>query len=131
MTQEDFYWGAMAAMAEMTAAGTVAFSEMYMGAGEIARAADESGLRAIVGRGLACGSEERGDGEKLRLATDFCGRSRTIPESGFRWRLMPSILVVRRSSPPAGNWRRNGAGCSTPMLPRRNRSTGNALPAME
>lgn len=84
MNQEDFYWGAMAAMAEMTAAGTVAFSEMYMGAGEIARAADESGLRAIVGRGLACGSEERGEmGEKLRLATDFCGAFQDHPRIGF------------------------------------------------
>lgn len=90
-------------MAEMTAAGTVAFSEMYMGAGR----SPERRMRAACAPSWdgAWPVDRRNGGRWGRSSgwpPIFAGRSRTIPESGFRWRPMPSILVVRRSSPPCG-----------------------------
>ncbi len=49
LTPEDIYWGTRLACLEMIMSGTVFFSDMYFCPEEIARAADDSGLRASVG----------------------------------------------------------------------------------
>jgi 5-methylthioadenosine/S-adenosylhomocysteine deaminase len=46
------YWGARLAIAEMLLSGTTTFCDMYLFAGAVARAAAETGIRAVVGEVL-------------------------------------------------------------------------------
>jgi 5-methylthioadenosine/S-adenosylhomocysteine deaminase len=49
----DFvYWGAKLAIAEMLLSGTTTFCDMYLFADAVARAADETGIRAVIGEVL-------------------------------------------------------------------------------
>lgn len=49
----DFvYWGTKLAIAEMLLSGTTTFTDMYLFAGDVARAAAETGIRAVVGEVL-------------------------------------------------------------------------------
>lgn len=52
MTPEDAYWGAMLAMAEMIMCGTTTFNDQQMHIHQTTRAAGESGMRAVICRGL-------------------------------------------------------------------------------
>lgn len=51
-TPETVYWGAMLGCAEMIMSGTTWFCDMYLFENEVARAAEKSGLRALVGEVL-------------------------------------------------------------------------------
>lgn len=53
LTGEDVYWGTMLAIAEMVRGGTTAFVDMYFFMDQVARAVDESGMRAVLSRGMA------------------------------------------------------------------------------
>lgn len=62
---EDAYWGACLAILEMMKSGTTCFSDMQMHINQTSRAAAESGMRAVISRGLVGnGSDEAG---QLRL----------------------------------------------------------------
>jgi 5-methylthioadenosine/S-adenosylhomocysteine deaminase len=52
LTEEKVYWGAMLACAEMILSGTTTFCDMYLFEGGVARAAKDSGMRAVVGEVL-------------------------------------------------------------------------------
>ncbi len=52
LTAEIVYWGAMLGFAEMILSGTTFFCDMYLFEHEVARAAERSGLRALVGEVL-------------------------------------------------------------------------------
>ncbi len=52
LTPEAVYWGAMLACLEMIRSGTTSFCDMYLFAGQVARAAHDAGLRAVVGEVL-------------------------------------------------------------------------------
>ncbi|MDI3279905.1 MAG: amidohydrolase [Bacillota bacterium] len=52
LTEEDIYWGTLLAQLEMIRSGTTAFADMYFGMAMVARAVEESGLRASLARGL-------------------------------------------------------------------------------
>ncbi len=58
LTDEIAYWASMAAMCEMAAAGIVGFNEMYFFMGSVAKAAQESGLRAVLSRAVVTPAEE-------------------------------------------------------------------------
>ncbi len=45
---DDVYWGTMLAIVEMIKGGTTCFADMYFYADEIAKAVDESGIRASI-----------------------------------------------------------------------------------
>ena len=49
----DMYWGSMLAITEMIRSGTTTFADMYFFMEETAKAVDESGIRAVLSRGLA------------------------------------------------------------------------------
>lgn len=55
MGPEEVYWGSLLACLEMIASGTTTFSDMYVEMGRVAQAAEESGMRAILARGLQDG----------------------------------------------------------------------------
>lgn len=48
----DCYWGSMLGLAEMIRTGTTAFLDMYMFMDETARAVEETGMRAVLSRGV-------------------------------------------------------------------------------
>ena len=52
MTGEWVYWGTLLACAEMILSGTTTFCDMYLFEAEVARAAREAGMRALVGEVL-------------------------------------------------------------------------------
>lgn len=49
---EEIYWGAALACAESLLAGTTTFNDMYVHMGEVARAVQASGIRAVLCRGI-------------------------------------------------------------------------------
>lgn len=53
LTDEDVYWGTQLAIAEMLKSGTTTFADMYFFMPEVARAVAESGIRAVLSRGMA------------------------------------------------------------------------------
>lgn len=61
MTDEDAYWGACLAILEMMKSGTTCFNDMQMNIMQTTRAVKESGMRAVISRGLVgSGSDEAG-----------------------------------------------------------------------
>lgn len=49
---EDIYYGSLLACLEMIKSGTTTFADMYFFMNEVAKATEESGMRAILSRGL-------------------------------------------------------------------------------
>ena len=69
MTDEDTYWGAMLAIIEMMRSGTTCFNDMQMNIHQTTRAVKESGMRAMICRGLVgSGKDEAG---QMRLAQAY------------------------------------------------------------
>jgi len=52
LTASDIYWGSMLAILEMIKSGTTTFNDMYFKMAETARAVEETGIRAVLSRGL-------------------------------------------------------------------------------
>ncbi len=76
LTPEDGYWGAMLACMEMLSTGTTCFLDMHMFRNQIAQAVYDSGIRAVLSRGLV--GEGQNEGGKMRLCDAF--------EEMARWR---------------------------------------------
>lgn len=53
LTAKDVYWGTQLAIAEMIRSGTTTFADMYFFMPEVAQAVAESGIRAVLARGMA------------------------------------------------------------------------------
>lgn len=69
MTDEDTYWGACLAIIEMMKSGTTCFNDMQMNIHQTTRAVRESGMRAVICRGLVgSGNDEAG---QIRLAQAY------------------------------------------------------------
>ncbi len=69
MTDEDTYWGACLAIIEMMKSGTTCFNDMQMNIHQTTRAVKESGMRAVICRGLVgSGDDEAG---RTRLAQAY------------------------------------------------------------
>lgn len=66
LTSEDGYWGAMLGCLEMIKTGTTCFTDMHMFEGRSLRAAYESGMRAVISRGLSGGESDKA-GAKRRI----------------------------------------------------------------
>ncbi len=65
MTDGDTYWGACLAIIEMMKSGTTCFNDMQMNIHQTTRAVKESGMRAVISRGLVgSGNDEAG---RMRL----------------------------------------------------------------
>lgn len=71
LSGKDCYWGTMLAIMEMLKTGTTSFMDMYFFMDDLASAVDESGIRAVLSRGLMGNAEDPSIGEtKLREAFD-------------------------------------------------------------
>jgi 5-methylthioadenosine/S-adenosylhomocysteine deaminase len=71
LTAEDNYWGTSLAIMEMLRTGTTSFIDMYYYLDELARAVNDSGIRAVLSRGLIGSQDDPAAGEmRLREALD-------------------------------------------------------------
>lgn len=52
MTGEDIYWGTKLACLEMIKSGTTSFADMYDSMHQVARAVEQTGMRAMLSRGM-------------------------------------------------------------------------------
>lgn len=66
---DDVYWGTMLSILEMIKSGTTCFADMYFFMDQVARAVEESGIRAVLARGLV-GVGPNGD-DSLEEGTKF------------------------------------------------------------
>lgn len=53
LVAEDVYWGTLLSISEMIKSGTTTFSDMYFHMPQVAQAVAESGIRAVLARGMA------------------------------------------------------------------------------
>lgn len=53
LVAEDIYWATQLAIAEMLASGTTTFADMYFFMDEVAKSCIDSGIRAVLSRGMA------------------------------------------------------------------------------
>ncbi|MEM1578459.1 MAG: amidohydrolase [Archaeoglobaceae archaeon] len=71
---EEIYWASKFSCIEMLKHGITCFADMYIYMDEVARAVSETGIRAVLGYGMADrGSEERREKE-LKIALNFIER---------------------------------------------------------
>ncbi|NLP36233.1 MAG: amidohydrolase [Firmicutes bacterium] len=70
LKREDVYWGTMLAIAEMIKGGTTTFVDMYFFMDQVAEAAEEAGIRAVLSRGLVGVGPEADSG--LEESKEFC-----------------------------------------------------------
>ncbi|MCL2392367.1 MAG: amidohydrolase [Oscillospiraceae bacterium] len=71
LTAEDCQWGMKLAIMEMLRSGTTAFIDMYYFMDALAQAVDETGIRAILSRGLIGGFDDLSAGEtRIKEALD-------------------------------------------------------------
>ena len=68
MTDEDTYWGACLAILEMMKSGTTCFNDMQMNIHQTTRAVKESGIRAVICRGLVGSGNDEAGQMRLRQA---------------------------------------------------------------
>ena len=70
MTDEDAYWGAKLAILEMMKSGTTCFNDMQMNIHQTTKAVKESGMRAVISRGLVGSGNEEGGAMRIRQALE-------------------------------------------------------------
>lgn len=68
MTDEDTYWGACLAIIEMMKSGTTCFNDMQMNIHQTTRAVKESGMRAVICRGLVGSGNDEAGQSRLKQA---------------------------------------------------------------
>jgi len=67
LTDEDVYWGTQLGLMEMLSGGTTCFSDMYYYVDRIAEATAESGMRALLSRGLTNNEDKEDYGDDFRI----------------------------------------------------------------
>ncbi len=105
LTPEAVYWGSLLACAEMIKNGITSICDMYLFAGQVARAVDQAGMRAVVGEAVY----------------DFPSPSYGELEQGFAW---TEELILRYRDHPrisAAVMPHAPYTCSPPLLERAGR----------
>ena len=83
MTDEDTYWGACLAIIEMMKSGTTCFNDMQMNIHQTTRAVKESGMRAVICRGLVGSGDDEGGQMRLRQAFEERDAARDCDRLSF------------------------------------------------
>ncbi|MCR5477801.1 MAG: amidohydrolase [Lachnospiraceae bacterium] len=84
MTDEDAYWGACLAILEMMKTGTTCFNDMQMNIHQTTRAVKESGMRAVICRGLVGSGNDEAGQTRLRQAYEERDAFRDCDRLSFR-----------------------------------------------
>lgn len=92
LTPDDAYWSALLAAMEMIRSGTTAYLDMHMFPDVTVKAALESGMRAVISRGLSGGEEDKAGGERrIKEARDEINRYRDT-SSRIRFMIAPHAV---------------------------------------
>lgn len=84
LTPDDAYKWTLAGCREMLSLGVTSFLDMHMFPGVTPRAAVETGIRAVVSRGLSGGADDKAGGERrLREAREEVQEFSSIPNVSF------------------------------------------------
>jgi 5-methylthioadenosine/S-adenosylhomocysteine deaminase len=83
MTDEDTYWGACLAIIEMMKSGTTCFNDMQMNIHQTTKAVKESGMRAVISRGLVGSGNDEAGQMRLRQAYEERDRARDCDRLTF------------------------------------------------
>ena len=84
LTGEDNYWGTTLAIMEMLSTGTTTYIDMYYFLDDLARAVNDTGIRAVLSRGLVGSADDPKGGEtRLREAIDTFEKWKTHERLGF------------------------------------------------
>ena len=73
LTGEDVYWASLLGIMEMASSGITCFADMYFYMDDIAKAVDQSGIRAQLSRGVTCSLEgsDFSDNKGFNESIDF------------------------------------------------------------
>lgn len=82
--KEDAYWGANLAILEMMRSGTTCFSDMQMHINQTTEAVRESGMRAVIGRGLVGSGNNEAGSSRLAEALEEMNRFKDCDRISFR-----------------------------------------------
>ena len=84
LTGDDCYWGMKLSIMEMLRTGTTSFIDMYYFMDDLVRSADETGIRAVLSRGLQGSADDPAGGEmRLREALDAVERWKGLDKISF------------------------------------------------
>lgn len=83
LTDEDAYWGAKLAIMEMIKSGTTCFADMHMNINQTTRAVDETGIRAVIGRGLVGDGKDEGGKRRIDEALEEFNKWKGHPMMTF------------------------------------------------
>jgi len=84
LIDDDHYWGSSLAIMEMLSTGTTSFIDMYVNLDAVVRAVDDSGMRAVLSRGLVGSEDDPAAGEmRLREALDAYDRHKNHERVSF------------------------------------------------
>jgi len=87
LNSEDIYWGSLLSMVEMIQTGTTTFCDMYFFMEEVGRGAQESGIRAMLTRGIV---EDKNDPDrKLNESRDLFNRYHKTSNDRIRVMIAP------------------------------------------
>ena len=84
MSDEDTYWGANLAIIEMMKSGTTCFNDMQMNIHQTTRAVKESGMRAVICRGLVGSGNDEAGQMRLRQAYEERDAARDCDRLTFK-----------------------------------------------
>jgi len=83
LTAEDNYWGTTLAIMEMLRTGTTCFIDMYYYLDELVRAVNDSGMRAVLSRGLMNSDGPDAGDKRLQEALDAVERHKGFDTINF------------------------------------------------
>ena len=94
MTHDDAYWSTMLACTEMIRGGVTSFIDMHMFPRTIVNAALDSGMRAVISRGLSGGaSDVEGGSRRMREALDEIDEFARVSDR-ISFRLAPHAVTT-------------------------------------
>ncbi len=89
LTQEDVYWSAALAAAEMIRSGTTAFADLYFFMDRVTELVDESGLKALLGWGVFDAGQGTQAGALLAHTLDWIAEVKQLNNARIRTTLAP------------------------------------------
>jgi len=92
LTPEDVYWASLLGIAEMLRSGTTAFADMYFYIDEVAKAVEQSGMRALLSYAIIAPRYDRGTIRTLKAAQAFIQEFEGEASGRIRTALSPHAL---------------------------------------
>ncbi len=89
LTEADVYWGTLHAMAELIRSGTTCIADMYLHMDQVARAADQSGLRALLAYGMIAPNGGQKARDEIAATRDFLSEHHDTANGRVRAAIAP------------------------------------------